>query len=257
VYFPADRWIEGTNAATLTPGAAAIQYIVDVTTTDRAQAGTDANVFITIIGDKGSTPELRLNGAISGNAFERGQTDRAIISGPDVGNVTGIRIRHDNMYASPAWHLASVRVIRDHVRGQSWDFHHGEWLESPRPEVSLSPGGARVDIAVTVKTGTESGAGTDANVFIRIYGSNGSTGDLRLNGLISGNAFENGDSDLVTLRNQTDIGEITGVDVWHDNMYAGAAWFLESISISIPGRASKTYSFREWLEGSSNRKERR
>ena len=39
---------------------------------------------------------------------------------------------------------------------------------------------AVVNYSVTVYTGTKSGAGTDANVFVNIFGEQGDTGDRRL-----------------------------------------------------------------------------
>ena len=62
---------------------------------------------------------------------------------------------------------------------------------------------------VSVKTGKERGAGTDANVFIKIFGSKGDTGKLKLmSAENTKNKFEAGRIDLFKLES-TDIGEVT------------------------------------------------
>ena len=51
-------------------------------------AGTDANVFLTIIGDKANTGKQKLaNSETHGNKFEQGNTDIFVIESPDIGKV--------------------------------------------------------------------------------------------------------------------------------------------------------------------------
>ena len=57
-----------------------VAYDVEVHTGTVRGAGTDANVFITLFGDKGDTPKLKLDGP--GNLFESGQVDRFKIEVP-------------------------------------------------------------------------------------------------------------------------------------------------------------------------------
>lgn len=49
-----------------------------------------------------------------------------------------------------------------------------------------------VEYKVEVTTGMKDGAGTDANVFITIYGSNRQTGEAKLKGSFFENNFEKG-----------------------------------------------------------------
>ncbi len=49
-------------------------YVVDVCTGDTRGAGTDANVFLTIFGDRGDSGERKLHKSEThSNKFERGQ----------------------------------------------------------------------------------------------------------------------------------------------------------------------------------------
>lgn len=61
---------------------------------------------------------------------------------------------------------------------------------------------------VSVKTGDVRLAGTDANVFIKIFGSSGDTGKLQLKSADNNkNKFERGRLDLFKLE-ATDIGKV-------------------------------------------------
>jgi hypothetical protein len=96
---------------------------------------------------------------------------------------------------------------------------------------------------VSIKTGNESGAGTDSNIFMTIYGTAGQTEETRLNGLISGDAFERNKTDTLTLKNLSDVGSLTKVTIRSDGSIAGSAWLLESVTIN--GRTAK---FNRWVQ---------
>ena len=65
-------------------------------------SGTDNDIYLIINGTKGSTPEVCLNGLISGNAFEAGDTDVINLIGmPDVGDIVSITVRKDG---DDDWH---------------------------------------------------------------------------------------------------------------------------------------------------------
>lgn len=86
---------------------------VVVFTSDVRGSGTDACVFIDIVGEAGSTglQELKLFSNPEA-AFERGSRDEFIVTGKDVGSVfSRIRIGHDNTGIDPAWHLDRVEVM--------------------------------------------------------------------------------------------------------------------------------------------------
>ena len=66
----------------------ATSYQVSVKTGDVRGAGTDANVFIQLFGDKGDTGKQQLrNAENSKNKFERGKTDKFNIEAVDIGKV--------------------------------------------------------------------------------------------------------------------------------------------------------------------------
>lgn len=77
-----------------------------VFTSDIANAGTDANVYLVIYGDKGKSDDIPLQN--KGNTFERGQTDTFRFNTNDVGKPYKIRVWHDNSGTFAGWHLDKV-----------------------------------------------------------------------------------------------------------------------------------------------------
>jgi lipoxygenase homology domain-containing protein 1 len=90
-----------------------------------AGAGTDANVYITMYGDKGSSDELSLDNA--SNNFEQGQVDTFSLQLEDLGDLHQVRIRHDNRFAFPGWYLDRI-FIRNEDTDQEWNFPCNRWL---------------------------------------------------------------------------------------------------------------------------------
>lgn len=88
-------------------GVAQRQYRIAVYTGNDADAGTDANVYITINGTRGFVKHKLDN---SENNFESGKTDRFTLGLRDVGRIKSITIRHDNSGKKPGWYLNRVTI---------------------------------------------------------------------------------------------------------------------------------------------------
>src|SRR6185503_5880992 len=71
-------------------------------------AGTEANVFITLYGTGGNSGERLLDNAQDN--FERGKTDLFSLDMRDIGQITKVRIRHDNTGLAPGWFLNEILV---------------------------------------------------------------------------------------------------------------------------------------------------
>jgi len=103
---------------------------------------------------------------------------------------------------------------------------------------------------VLIKTGTKSGAGTDSNIDLTLIGSKATSESVRLNTRIKGNAFENGDLDVVTLSKtdlkSSDLGIIRGITIKSDGAYAGSDWYIESVRVIENGREMSTFNINEW-----------
>lgn len=83
-----------------------VKYGISVKTADQSGAGTDSNISIMLHGTRGVTDYIKLNNKISGDAFERGQLDRApLCSVLDLGKITSISLRHDGSYSGAEWRM--------------------------------------------------------------------------------------------------------------------------------------------------------
>ena len=100
-------------------------YRITVVTGPARGAGTDADVSITLVGDKATSPELPLDGG--GNDFERGATNVFRVSVKDIGILQKIRIRHNNTGVGAGWMLDHVRIV-DEASGAESVFPCGRWL---------------------------------------------------------------------------------------------------------------------------------
>ena len=62
-----------------------------------------------------------------------------------------------------------------------------------------------------------SGAGTDANLFVMVFGEFGETGTLPLKESSNRNKFERKMKDVFRFPDMLSLGELSKVRVWHDN----------------------------------------
>lgn len=60
-------------------------------------------------------------------------------------------------------------------------------------------------------------AGTDANVWMIIFGENGDTGTLTLKESNNTNKFERKQTDTFRFADVLSLGELSKVRIWHDN----------------------------------------
>lgn len=72
-------------------------YIVSVKTSDKFGAGTDANVCIQLVGEKGVSDAIPLKKSQHRNKFERNQVDKFIfLNMHSMGKLKEVVIWHDN-----------------------------------------------------------------------------------------------------------------------------------------------------------------
>ena len=62
------------------------------------------------------------------------------------------------------------------------------------------------------------GAGTDANVYVVLFGENGDSGELHLKeSQTNKSPFENNQTDIFTFPHMLSLGTLIKCRVWHDN----------------------------------------
>ncbi|XP_070707153.1 lipoxygenase homology domain-containing protein 1 [Pempheris klunzingeri] len=223
-------------------------YEVVTITGDVKGAGTDANVFVTLFGDFGVTPKIHL-ASKSRNAFEKNKTDVFRIKTHYVGPLKKLRIEHDNTGMNASWFLDRVVVTdmnRPHLR---FYFACNNWLSREEADNlfvrdllgSLNP----MDVPklnkyiVSVFTADMKGSGTDADVFLNIFGENGDTGERRLDS--DKDNFERGSEDKFTIE-APNLGRLRKITIGHNNRGSSAGWFLDKVVIDDMGN-KEVYEF--------------
>ncbi|NWH81802.1 LOXH1 protein, partial [Piaya cayana] len=99
--------------------------------------------------------------------------------------------------------------------------------------------------SISVHTGTLPASGTDADVFITVFGEQGDSCKRRLRH----SNFEKGQVCVSEMR-AVDLGQISKVFVDHHNEGYGAGWYLDQIVIHESGKTDGQYVFlcKQWLD---------
>jgi len=104
------------------------KYRIEIHTGSRSPgsfASTDANVYLTLLGTRATSDELVLESA--GTRFGQDSLDEFTHQLADLGDITRIRVRHDNCGLGPGWFLEAI-TIRHEDTAQRWDFPCHRWL---------------------------------------------------------------------------------------------------------------------------------
>lgn len=256
-----------------------VAYWIVVKTGDVANGGTDGTVSMTINGRNGSTGEFTLGGSGSGwkqpagasqdeecqgfvrvyadddnptDNFEAGSVERYTILAPRISDVDDIIVRMDAAgTAGSGWFLQSVDVERGERIGDAWrrtgDVYlgiHNDWVESGVPATVSDNTEARTTYEIVFQTGTDTGAGTDSDITIRLEGTSNYGEPVSfeqvVNPFISGNAFENGARDKAVLPQMPAIKRLKSVTVTTADNYAGSAWQLAAVEVASPSLCGGT-----------------
>ncbi|XP_059845764.1 lipoxygenase homology domain-containing protein 1 [Hypanus sabinus] len=216
-----------------------VPYEVTVVTGDTPSAGTDANIYMSVFGANGTTEEMLLEK--NGDRFERGQEDTFNMVIADIGPLRKIRIRTDAKGCRSDWFLDKIFMLNQNTNEMT-TFTYNDWLSKTRGTKRLTTCelAAVVDeeamvekttYVISVKTSDISGAGTDANVFLIIFGENGDTGTLALKQSNNSNKFERKALDVFKFVDMLSLGNLSKVRIWHDNKGPAAGWHLDFIEV--------------------------
>jgi hypothetical protein len=148
-----------------------------------------------------------------------------------VGALRKVVVRADGSGLGSDWLLDSVVVSGGDLPG-AVEFECGEWLTSAKPSAELLPG-KRVGYRVAVVTGSESGSGTNSNVFVTLVGEGGESGEVAL--LKSEehvDKFESGHTDTFVVKSKVSVGALRKVVVRADGSGLGSDWLLDSVVVS-------------------------
>uniref|UniRef100_A0A673ZXJ7 Lipoxygenase homology PLAT domains 1 n=1 Tax=Salmo trutta TaxID=8032 RepID=A0A673ZXJ7_SALTR len=262
--FPCERWLDtnedDNELVRELPATGELIYRVTVCTGKFGGSGTDATVFLNLIGDLGDTGERTLvNCKNNVNKFEKGNMDEFIIEAVSIVQVRRVRIGHNGRGGGCGWYLEKVMVREEgQAESQVVEFPCGRWLDRNEDDgqivrelVPFSDGQRLYNVSyhVSVKTGSVSGGSSNSTVFVKLYGEKGDTSKMML--VVSDNNlrnyFEVGRVDVFTVET-FDIGQINRLLIGHNNEGMNAGWFLDSVQIMVPASGSQ-YMFpsHRWL----------
>ena len=142
-YFPCARWLDQAQEDGRTdrylnaePGRTGpLSYQLQVQTGDQFRAGTSSRVYATLSGTDGSSFEHRLDNP--GKEFKAGKTDTFTIKQVwPLGELSALRIRHDDTGLFPGWYLKDVRAERTDT-GEVWYFPCEQWLDKDQGDAFI------------------------------------------------------------------------------------------------------------------------
>ncbi|KAK7089100.1 hypothetical protein V1264_024285, partial [Littorina saxatilis] len=239
---------------------------VTVTCSSRvAEAGQEPRMMIVVFGVRGATlpVTLRRDHASSKNA--NGYTMQVNLM--DVAPVKKLRLQVDRRKATKgSFHLKKIE-LKNMATRTTTEFHHDGLLATGKEgsrtcvDIAAMECGRKlleeIKYSFTVKTSSVNGAGTDANVYIVLFGVNGDSNELHLKtSETNRDPFEKGQEDVFPFRDVLSLGELYKMRVWHDNKGFGAAWHLASIDVRDHSNG-RVYAFpcHRWLSSSDDDKQ--
>lgn len=138
------------HTAPATSARKAHTYNVTVTTGDWPDSGTDARVFITLVGSCSSSGRRLLSE--HAKHFQQGSVDVLAVECTALGDILKINLEQDQSGASSAWYCVSI-VVRDTVTNQRFRFPCERWLAADRGDlqtcIELTPAGDTSNLPTT------------------------------------------------------------------------------------------------------------
>ena len=249
--FVCDRWLaededDGKTTVFLFPVKGSmspevnsgVPYTLHIYTGDLKNAGTHSKVYVELFGGERNDREMS-SGRIqlTDGVFKKGQVDKLNIDVPKLLTpVSRVLIGHDN--SGGGWFLSHVDVLCP-TMGMKQVFPCEKWLaldvEGGKIERILKENTALREIRsshavwnVNVYTSDLKNAGTDAQVYMVLYGDKGKTDEIELRS--KDNDFETGKCDNFKIET-SDVGQLFKLRVWHNNKGRASGWHLDRIEI--------------------------
>ncbi|MCK4392452.1 hypothetical protein KAX17_06065 [Candidatus Bipolaricaulota bacterium] len=150
----------------------------------------------------------------------------------------------------------NLQVAADHgaTQGLKWaagDGPYDGYLLFSDPPIWEGPFSGSPDLVtyyIDVTTGDRIAAGTDANVFITLFGTDGRTsGQIHLDNPDK-NDFESGKTSFFAIERET-VGDIDHIRIRHDNTGDFAGWYLEKVSVMNSDTSEEwVFTADRWLD---------
>ena len=262
-------------------------YEIIVSISNKKEAGTAHNLWISLEGkDKNSDKFQLTNNA--GRFFNKNTSDLFFFDAEDIGEITharvglapreGVDIGKD---AIRQCHLHQIIISKRPAAETEYVFTCNHWLSLPgtpkrkgyrklgvTSSQQFNPDHpARIKSAptkiktptltqylVAAKTADKFAAGTDANVFITMFGKTSDSGKIALV-KSDENLFERNKVSSFSLE-LADVGTLVKIKIEHDGAGLGASWCLDHVAVTNQKSGDKyTFPCSEWIDKKKGNKE--
>ncbi|KAM9025480.1 oxygen-regulated protein 1 [Ara ararauna] len=228
------------------------KWKVSILTSDMPSAGTSSKVYMILYGDHSSSGPIFLDGE-EGKLFQRGNEDIFTVNARNIGHLYKIRIGHTNTGNSPAWHCEEVQLL-NLFSGEKFSFPAHRWLADGEISMELpvlQQGQPILPVTVYevhVTTGDLWNAGTEADVYVSVYGERGDTGSRQLLRSQKSKKFLKGQTDIFAVE-AVHLGHLYKIVIGHNGLGSGNGWFLDKVVIKDPTTdLDYTFLCHRWLD---------
>ncbi|XP_053323874.1 lipoxygenase homology domain-containing protein 1-like [Spea bombifrons] len=217
--------------------------------------GTLANVTLWVYGSRGTCGPITLREDNLEQPFQPQQEDQFMVKLPNIGKIYKIRIGHDGTSDRPEWELKWV-ILEKMKNGKTHYFEVNRWLSRNRDceivcEVPVTENGTFVypvvKYLISVYTESFEQAGTNAPVYICIYGEIGDTGKRLLLKSDFPHKFQPGQVDVFEIE-AVSLGKLQKVLLVCEANHKSQYWHCKKVIIREQGKNSEyIFNCERWL----------
>ncbi|XP_071837899.1 uncharacterized protein [Apostichopus japonicus] len=244
------------EAAAVRPGTKPLpinKYSVQVTTGWEAGSGTDANVFLTLVGEKGDTGKRLLHKTADKELFQEGQTNMFELEAVSVQKLKSIVVEHDGTGAGAGWFCKEILVKESKDSKSEYIFRCDRWLDEGQDDKLIKRELVLTekrkikenDWHVYVTTGDDEKASLAGPVTLFVYGEKEHK-EVTLNPVHEKGFSASSIEDFRI--NVGDIGKFSKVRIGHKNPSKENSWHLKSLQL-VDKNSSTVHNFEanRWL----------
>ncbi|XP_046860542.1 lipoxygenase homology domain-containing protein 1-like isoform X2 [Xenia sp. Carnegie-2017] len=210
-------------------------YHLALATGDVDNGGTEAVPYVQIFGERGDTGIIELRKEAS-SGFVRGKTDFFNVDAVDIGAIQKIRVGHNGQGYESGWFLEEV-VLDCPQHGEHLIFPAHIWLSDVESDQKTEREFYPEPVAtykVFIRTGNRLNSGTDASVYMQIFGDLGDTGIIDLKQVMTSTRGQFSAGNECKFEMDTvDVGMLEKVRIGHDNSGRDPSWYLDEVMIIL------------------------